>query len=95
MFALTLFQYLEDIGCPFPTADRNAVIDWMLGCAVQLEYGDNGNIHFVFFIASVSDLLTIYKMYIYLLSLIVIWSWIYIVFPAKSKLQLIFLRRAF
>lgn len=34
-------KYLEDLGCPFPNADRNAVIDWMLGCAVQLEYGDN------------------------------------------------------
>jgi len=33
---------LADLGCPFPNADRNAVIDWMLGCAVQLEYGDNG-----------------------------------------------------
>lgn len=41
-YIIQLLQYLEDLGCPFPNADRNAVIDWLLGCAVQLEYGDNG-----------------------------------------------------
>lgn len=34
-------KYLNDLGCTFPLDDRNALIDWLLGFAVRLEYGDN------------------------------------------------------
>lgn len=50
-----IFQYLTDLGCPFDDSDRNATIDWMLGYAVRLEYGDNGECS-VFFLTSYSRL---------------------------------------
>lgn len=34
-------KYLNDIGCPFNHDDKNSVIDWLLGLAVRLDYGDN------------------------------------------------------
>ena len=36
------FQYLNDLSCPIEFNDRNTLIDWLLGFAVRLEYGDNG-----------------------------------------------------
>lgn len=38
---LAFQKYLNDLGCTFPLDDRNALIDWLLGFAVRLEYGDN------------------------------------------------------
>lgn len=35
-------QYLRDVNCPFKIQDRPEAIDWLLGLAVRLEYGDNG-----------------------------------------------------
>jgi hypothetical protein len=35
-------QYLKDVNCPFKIQDRQEAIDWLLGLAVRLEYGDNG-----------------------------------------------------
>eukprot|EP00069_Balaena_mysticetus_P009386 bmy_20241T0 len=34
-------QYLRDVNCPFKIQDRPEAIDWLLGLAVRLEYGDN------------------------------------------------------
>lgn len=34
-------KYLTDVGCPFNYSDKHAVIDWLLGLAVRLDYGDN------------------------------------------------------
>lgn len=36
------FQYVNELGCPYPLSERNALIDWLLGYAVRLEYGDDG-----------------------------------------------------
>lgn len=35
-------QYLRDVNCPFKIQERQEAIDWLLGLAVRLEYGDNG-----------------------------------------------------
>ncbi|CAN7988670.1 unnamed protein product [Ixodes hexagonus] len=32
--------YLQDLGCPHDAADERAVLDWLLGLAVHLEYSD-------------------------------------------------------
>ncbi|NP_001088837.1 uncharacterized protein LOC496146 [Xenopus laevis] len=34
-------KYLNDVNCPFKVQDRQESIDWLLGLAVRLEYGDN------------------------------------------------------
>ncbi|XP_060030111.1 RNA transcription, translation and transport factor protein-like [Erinaceus europaeus] len=34
-------KYLRDVNCPFKIQDRREAIDWLLGLAVRLEYGDN------------------------------------------------------
>ncbi|KAG8449224.1 hypothetical protein GDO86_016044 [Hymenochirus boettgeri] len=34
-------KYLSDVNCPFIVQDRQESIDWLLGLAVRLEYGDN------------------------------------------------------
>uniref|UniRef100_A0A2K6EUU5 RNA transcription, translation and transport factor protein n=1 Tax=Propithecus coquereli TaxID=379532 RepID=A0A2K6EUU5_PROCO len=34
-------KYLRDVNCPFEIQDRQEAIDWLLGLAVRLEYGDN------------------------------------------------------
>ncbi|XP_030637904.1 RNA transcription, translation and transport factor protein [Chanos chanos] len=34
-------KYLQDVNCPFSTQDRQETVDWLLGLAVRLEYGDN------------------------------------------------------
>ncbi|XP_077909820.1 RNA transcription, translation and transport factor protein isoform X1 [Halichoerus grypus] len=34
-------KYLKDVNCPFKIQDRQEAIDWLLGLAVRLEYGDN------------------------------------------------------
>ncbi|TKC46441.1 hypothetical protein EI555_011667, partial [Monodon monoceros] len=34
-------KYLRDVNCPFKIQDRPEAIDWLLGLAVRLEYGDN------------------------------------------------------
>ncbi|XP_078675739.1 RNA transcription, translation and transport factor protein-like isoform X1 [Branchiostoma floridae x Branchiostoma belcheri] len=34
-------QYLEELACPVNHGDKSAVMDWLLGYAVRLEYGDN------------------------------------------------------
>ncbi|XP_045252354.1 RNA transcription, translation and transport factor protein isoform X2 [Macaca fascicularis] len=36
-------KYLRDVNCPFKIQDRQEAIDWLLGLAVRLEYGDNVN----------------------------------------------------
>ncbi|ELU17935.1 hypothetical protein CAPTEDRAFT_172911 [Capitella teleta] len=36
-----LKKYLEDISCPLRAHNRNELVDWLLGYAVRLEYGDN------------------------------------------------------
>ncbi|CAO2590541.1 RNA transcription, translation and transport factor protein, partial [Lemmus lemmus] len=35
-------KYLKDVNCPFKIQERQEAIDWLLGLAVRLEYGDNG-----------------------------------------------------
>ncbi|KAH0620240.1 hypothetical protein JD844_020317 [Phrynosoma platyrhinos] len=35
-------KYLKDVNCPFTVQERQETIDWLLGLAVRLEYGDNG-----------------------------------------------------
>uniref|UniRef100_G1QFM0 RNA transcription, translation and transport factor protein n=1 Tax=Myotis lucifugus TaxID=59463 RepID=G1QFM0_MYOLU len=37
-------KYLTDVSCPFKIQYRQEAIDWLLGLAVRLEYGDNGTI---------------------------------------------------
>ncbi|KAF3831154.1 hypothetical protein GH733_002392 [Mirounga leonina] len=37
-------KYLKDVNCPFKIQDRQEAIDWLLGLAVRLEYGDNGTV---------------------------------------------------
>lgn len=39
---LYVFQYLGQLQCPYKSDDLTAVIDWLLGYAVRLEYGDSG-----------------------------------------------------
>ncbi|KAL6087515.1 hypothetical protein STEG23_022168 [Scotinomys teguina] len=34
-------KYLRDVNCPFKIQERQEAIDWLLGLAVRLEYGDN------------------------------------------------------
>ncbi|KAE8586630.1 hypothetical protein XENTR_v10021719 [Xenopus tropicalis] len=34
-------KYLNDVNCPFKVQERQESIDWLLGLAVRLEYGDN------------------------------------------------------
>ncbi|KAM3918451.1 RNA transcription, translation and transport factor protein [Leptodactylus fuscus] len=34
-------KYLKDVTCPFKVQERQEAIDWLLGLAVRLEYGDN------------------------------------------------------
>ncbi len=41
---LTL-QYLDDLGYEGDTTQRASMLDWLLGYAVRLEYGDNGQLH--------------------------------------------------
>ncbi|XP_055719842.1 RNA transcription, translation and transport factor protein-like isoform X1 [Salvelinus fontinalis] len=36
-------QYLRDVNCPFTVEERQESVDWLLGLAVRLEYGDNGS----------------------------------------------------
>lgn len=35
--------YLRDAECPFKEEQLTECVDWLLGCAVRLEYSDNGN----------------------------------------------------
>jgi RLL motif-containing protein 1 len=37
-------KYLNDLKCPHPPQALHSVIDWLLGLAVQLEYGENGDL---------------------------------------------------
>lgn len=37
----TFQKYIIDLGYTLPLDDRNALIDWLLGLSVRLEYGDN------------------------------------------------------
>ncbi|KAL2098505.1 hypothetical protein ACEWY4_004985 [Coilia grayii] len=34
-------KYLQDVSCPFGAQERQEAVDWLLGLAVRLEYGDN------------------------------------------------------
>ncbi|XP_069064736.1 RNA transcription, translation and transport factor protein isoform X2 [Pleurodeles waltl] len=36
-------KYLKDVNCPFKAQERQESIDWLLGLAVRLEYGDNAD----------------------------------------------------
>lgn len=36
-----LETYVNDLGCPYPKNERSALLDWLLGYAVRLEYGDD------------------------------------------------------
>lgn len=42
IFLCHFLQYLNDVGCPLPSWNRNELVDWIIGYAVRLEYGDNG-----------------------------------------------------
>lgn len=33
---------MKDVNCPFKVQERQETVDWLLGLAVRLEYGDNG-----------------------------------------------------
>uniref|UniRef100_A0A674GZX6 RNA transcription, translation and transport factor protein n=1 Tax=Taeniopygia guttata TaxID=59729 RepID=A0A674GZX6_TAEGU len=35
-------KYMKDVNCPFKIQERQETVDWLLGLAVRLEYGDNG-----------------------------------------------------
>ncbi|BFZ11640.1 hypothetical protein BsWGS_14679 [Bradybaena similaris] len=35
-----LKQYLAQLNCPYDVSDRRALLDWLLGYAVRLEFGD-------------------------------------------------------
>ena len=37
-------QYLSELGCPYTLNDKPATVDWLLGYAVRLEYGDDGEL---------------------------------------------------
>jgi RLL motif-containing protein 1 len=41
-FRCFVFQYLGDVGCPYESSKKAELIDWLLGYAVRLEYGDDG-----------------------------------------------------
>lgn len=34
-------QYLSELNCPYNNSSRELVVDWLLGYAVRLEYGDD------------------------------------------------------
>ncbi|KAK3737924.1 hypothetical protein RRG08_028549 [Elysia crispata] len=36
-----LQEYLTGLHCPYSTENRRSMLDWLLGYAVRLEYGDN------------------------------------------------------
>lgn len=40
--SLSTPQYMKDVNCPFKIQERQETVDWLLGLAVRLEYGDNG-----------------------------------------------------
>ena len=44
---LSLPQYMKDVNCPFKMQERQETVDWLLGLAVRLEYGDNGMTEFI------------------------------------------------
>ena len=44
-------QYLADLNCPVDDlSDKGAVVTWLLGRAVQLQYQENGMIFLLFFV---------------------------------------------
>lgn len=34
-------RYIQDLNCPYQPTERRMIIDWFLGYAIRLEYGDN------------------------------------------------------
>uniref|UniRef100_A0A669Q3L8 RNA transcription, translation and transport factor protein n=1 Tax=Phasianus colchicus TaxID=9054 RepID=A0A669Q3L8_PHACC len=36
-------KYMKDVNCPFKMQERQETVDWLLGLAVRLEYGDNAD----------------------------------------------------
>ncbi|CAH1793182.1 unnamed protein product [Owenia fusiformis] len=38
---VALSKYLDELKCPHKATDRTMMLDWILGYAVRLEYGDN------------------------------------------------------
>lgn len=36
---------MKDVNCPFKIQERQETVDWLLGLAVRLEYGDNGEMN--------------------------------------------------
>jgi len=38
-------QYLNDLECPIDQSDTSGVLDWLLGWAIHLEYGENKQIY--------------------------------------------------
>ena len=36
-----MFQYIDDLGYELDSTNRLSTLDWLLGYAVRLEYGDN------------------------------------------------------
>ncbi len=36
-----LRKYLDELGCPISPSEKMSMVDWLLGYAVRLEYGDN------------------------------------------------------
>ncbi|NXE29399.1 RTRAF protein, partial [Ardeotis kori] len=36
-------KYMKDVNCPFKIQERQETVDWLLGLAVRLEYGDHAD----------------------------------------------------
>ncbi|WAR23693.1 RTRAF-like protein [Mya arenaria] len=36
-------KYTRDLGCPYQVSEKAAVVDWLLGYAVRLDFGDEVN----------------------------------------------------
>ena len=41
-YKIVVFQYLTELGCPYKQTNKREVLDWVLGYAIRLEYGDEG-----------------------------------------------------
>lgn len=40
-------QYIRDLECPLKSDKKIELLEWLLGHAVRLEYGDNGKVIFI------------------------------------------------
>jgi len=37
----TYNSYISDLACPIKSGSREQILDWLLGCAIRFEYGEN------------------------------------------------------